>query len=247
MKDIVDTAAGLGLTGIAIADHFDPLWPDEDDLNVLDLPIYEKALLEAESMCEGRIRFAKGIEVGFMPGEALDICKKSVRAFPFDFVIGSVHGTATQAIEKPPFIEGRTTKEVIEEYYTLMLESVKNYSDYDVIGHINSVDRYTNGFATPDIDMPFIDEILKIVIANGKGIEINTSSYRYGIGEHGTPTQAILNRYKELGGEIVTIGSDSHGLKGIGAYIDKGEEMLLASGIRYLAVYSERRPEFIKL
>ena len=56
---------------------------------------------------------------------------------------------------------------------------------------------------------PIITKILKIVIQDGKGIEINTSSRRYGL-KDSTPSRDILKLYKELGGKIITIGSDSH-------------------------------------
>jgi len=247
MKDIVDTAAGRGFAGIAVLDHFDPFWPGEYAINALPLPEYEKALTEAALYSEGRIRFAKGIELGFLPGEALEVCKKAVSAYPYDFVIGSVHSTEIIEFENPQYNKTYTTEEIIEDYYTLIFESIKHFKDYDVLGHINSIDRYTDGFAPPEMYMPYIDEIFRLAISDGKGLEVNTSSFRYGIGDRGTPTQQILNRYAELGGEIVTIGSDSHSLEGIGAYIDKGEEMLLASGIRYLAVFEGRRAEFIKL
>jgi len=247
IANVINAAIERGLAGIAVTDHHDPFWPKDYDPFDLDLPVYEKALTEAESLSAGRIRFAKGIELGLMPGEALGNCENTVNAYPYDFVIGAIHYSEAAPIEVPAFLEDRTHKEILGEYYTLLLESIKVYKNYDVIGHINCIDRYTDGFAPTDLYMPYIDEILKIAIEDGKGIEINTSSFRYGIGEHGTPTQPILNRFKELGGEIVTIGSDAHFAADIGANIEIGEEMLLAAGIPYIAVFSERRPEFIKL
>ena len=247
IADIVETAIERGLAGIAVADHLDPMWPDDNDPSDLDIPAYEIALTEAEALSEGRILFAKGVELGLLPGETLEMCEEAVSAYPYDFVIGSAHYSETSPIEYPHFLEGRSLQEILDEYYTILLESIKAYKNYDVLGHINCIDRYTDGFAPPEIYMPYVDEILKTALSDGKGIEINTSAFRYGIGEHGTPTLPMLKRYKELGGEIVTIGSDAHRLADIGTYIKEGEEMLLASGIGYLAVYSKRQPEFIKL
>jgi len=247
IPNIIDTAAGLGLAGIAVTDHFDPLWPDEDDLSYLDIAAYERALTEAEQLINGRIRFAKGIELGFIPGEALEICEKTLSSYPYDFVIGSVHYSQAAPIEHPLFLEGRSLKDIVEEYYTLILDSIKDFTNYDVLGHINCIDRYTEGLPAPDLFMPYVEEIMRVAISDGKGIEINTSAFRYGLADRGTPTQPILDLYKELGGEIVTIGSDAHQPEHIGTFIKEGEEMLLASGIRYLTVFSERRPEFIRL
>jgi len=247
IADIFETAIEKGIAGVAITDHYDPLWPDDDDPSKLDVPAYEAELTEAESICAQRLFFAKGIELGLLPGIALDMCEKVVAAYPYDFVIGSIHYSETIPIHQPVYYDGRAIETILDEYYTLLLDSVRVYKNYDVIGHINCIDRYTDGFAAQELYMPYVDEILKIAISDGKGIEINTSAFRYGIGDRGTPTQPILNRYKELGGEIVIIGSDAHRLSDVGSFIKEGEEMLLASGIRYLAVFSERRPEFIKL
>ena len=247
IQRIIEAAVEKGLAGIAITDHFDPLWPDEDDLSSLDLPSYEKALLESESMSAGLLRFVKAVELGFLPGEGLNMCREAVSRFPYDFVIGSVHHSETTPIDFPAFLEGHTLETIIDNYYTLLYESVKAYKDYDVLGHINNIDRYTDGFAPEGLYMPYIDEILKIAISDGKGLEINTSSFKYGIGEHGTPTQPILKRYYELGGEIITIGSDAHRIPNIGAHIEDSMDMLVEVGFRYFAVFKERRPEFFNL
>ena len=247
ITNLVETAINQGLAGIAVTDHLDPFWPDENDPSELNIPAYEAALLEAEAFSKGRIRFAKGVELGLLPGETLNICEKTISAFPYDFVIGSVHYSEIAPIEYPLFLDNRSLKDIIAEYYTILFESIKAYKNYDVLGHINCIDRYTDGFATPDLYMPYVDEILRVAIQDGKGIEINTSAFRYGIGEHGTPTQPVLDLFKELGGELVTIGSDAHRLIDVGAYIEKGEEMLLAAGFRYIAVFSGRKPEFVKL
>jgi len=247
MPVIIETAIERGLAGIAVTDHLDPLWPDENDPSELDVTAYEAALTEADAFCAGRIHFAKGIELGILAGEANRICADAVSAFPYDFVIASIHYAEAVTIDAPAFLEDRTMKEIIEDYYTLLLEGMKTYKDYDVLGHINCIDRYTDGFAPPELYLPYVDEVLRLAISDGKGIEINTSAFRYGMGHIGTPTQPILNRFKELGGEIVTIGSDAHRTADIGSFIREGEEMLLASGLRHIAVFSGRRPEFIKL
>ena len=179
---IAETAIMKGLSGIAITDHFDALWPEGhqyegEPINVLDLPSYEVALTEAEKKYSDRIQFAKGIELGFFYGEALDICKEAVSKYPYDFVIGSVHHSETTPTDVPAFIKGRSTKDVLEEYYTIILDSIKNYKDYDVLGHINSIDRYTDEVPSAAVTMPYVDEILKLAISDGKGIEINTSGY----------------------------------------------------------------------
>ena len=247
---IIEAALAKGLDGIAVTDHLDPLWPDDSDPSWLDVPAYEKGLDEAEATNAanaGRLLFSKGIELGFIPGEALEICEEAVSAYPYDFVLGSVHSSATTPIELPPFVEGRGLRDIIDEYYRILLDSIRVYKNFDVLGHINGIDRYTDGFADESLYMPYADEILRILVAGGKGLEVNMSSIRYNIAERGTPTLAILRRFKELGGEIVTLGSDAHSLAGVGEGLEQGEELIRAAGFRHIAFFTQRRPEFYAL
>ena len=251
---IAESAISAGLSGIAITDHFDPLWPDETPFGdfeyfELDIPAYQAALTEAENIYSDRILFSKGIELGLLSGKANDKCLKVVRGFPYDFVIGSVHYSETTPIDYTPFHEGRLLPDILDEYYGIIIDSIKEFKDYDVLGHINSIDRYTDELAPGSLYMSYIDEIIKLVISDGKGIEINTCSYGryYRPGEYGTPTLAILKRFRELGGEIVTIGSDAHKTEDVGAFIEKGEDLLHSAGFKYQAVFKERKPEFCKI
>ena len=249
LENIVKSSIDKGLSGIAVTDHLDPLWPDEDDPAILDISAYQAALTATEQSFSERIQFSKGIELGLLPGEALDICSEIVGKYPYDFVIGSMHYSLETPIDYPAFLEDRSTKDIIDEYYTLLLESIRIYKDYDVLGHINAIDRYTPELAPESLYMPYIDEILKVSISDGKGIEINTSSYgRYNrIVERGTPSLQILTHYKELGGEIVTIGSDAHKNTDIGAFLEEGEKILQKAGFKYQSFYKNRTPEFFAI
>ena len=91
-----------------------------------------------------------------------------------------------------------------------------------------------------------IDEILRILIQKGKGIELNTGGFKYGLG-HPNPEEAVLKRYRELGGEIVTIGSDAHRPEHVAYTFGKVPEILKAAGFRYYTVFRERKPMFSEL
>ena len=88
---------------------------------------------------------------------------------------------------------------------------------------------------------PIITEILKTVIADGKGIEVNTSNHRYGIADM-TPSRDILKLYRELGGTIITIGSDSHKKEHLGAYIDWAKEELRKLGYTQFCTFEKMKP-----
>ncbi|MDR1797741.1 MAG: histidinol-phosphatase HisJ family protein [Clostridiales Family XIII bacterium] len=247
LDEVLATAMKKGLDGIAVTDHFDPFYYDDEYPWVLDLPAYEAALAGAERTCAGKLSFAKGIEIGLIEGEGLAVCEETLSGFPFDFVIASVHHTARAPIHTPEFLRGRTQQEIVEEYFTALLTCIRQYKNYDVLGHLNVIDRYMDSYAPAGLYMDTVREILLQAIGDGKGIELNVSTFRYGMADHGTPTPAILALYRELGGEIVTIGSDAHEARYVGAFIKEGEDILRAHGFRYVTTYRNRAPSFHSL
>lgn len=90
---------------------------------------------------------------------------------------------------------------------------------------------------------PIAAGILKTVISDGKGIEVNTSSHRYGLTDS-MPSTELLQLYRDLGGSIVTIGSDSHSPAHLGGYLLEAEERLMALGFRNFCTYQSMQPVF---
>ena len=91
-----------------------------------------------------------------------------------------------------------------------------------------------------------IDEILKTLIEEEKGIELNTAGFREGLGQP-NPCADIIKRYRELGGEIITVGSDAHEAANVGADFDKASDILTACGFKYYAIFEGRTPEYFKI
>ena len=91
-----------------------------------------------------------------------------------------------------------------------------------------------------------IDLILKNLIEKGVGIECNTAGFKYGLG-HPHPTEEILGRYRELGGEIITLGSDAHSPEHLGFAFEKAADILKNCGYRYYTIFENRKPNFLKL
>ena len=113
--------------------------------------------------------------------------------------------------------------------------------------HLNLLDRYAPYVPADSLYTDVVDEILKTAVADGKGLELNTSSWRYGMGDRTTPTAAILRRYRELGGEFITVGSDAHSAKWVGDHLNEGYQFLRDQGWDYCVVYRQRKPCFVKL
>lgn len=124
---------------------------------------------------------------------------------------------------------------------------IKSYENYSVLAHMDLIIRYDNdGVYSFEKIKNKITEILKIVISDGKGIELNTSSKRYGLSDS-TPCRVILTLYYNLGGNIITIGSDSHKPEHLGAYIQEGKELLRSIGFTQYCTFEKMKPIFHSL
>lgn len=91
-----------------------------------------------------------------------------------------------------------------------------------------------------------LEQILKTAIYDGKGIEINTSCFRYNLPDL-TPSTSILRLYKELGGEILTIGSDSHNTNQVAHKLDVAYDAVKDIGFKYICKFDKMKPKFIKI
>ncbi len=167
----------------------------------------------------------------------------------YDFVIASSHVVDKCDLCTNDFFEGKTKFMAYLGYFADVLNNVKTCDFFSVYGHIDFINRYGN-YADKKMvygDYKFItDEILKTLIEKGKGIEINTSGYRYGLG-HTHPQFELVKRYKELGGEIITVGSDAHVPEDIAKDFDKAYKMLEEAGFKYLTLFTDKKPEFVKI
>ena len=172
-----------------------------------------------------QIHIKMGMEFG-MQMHTIEKYQRLFNRYDFDFIILSCHQVEDTEFWTQDFQRGRTQKEYNERYYQEILDIVKIYKDYSVLGHLDLITRYDeNGVYPFNHIKDIVSEILKIVIEDGKGIEINTSSHRYGLKDL-TPSRDILKLYKSLGGKIITIGSDSHKEEHLGAYIEETKKEL---------------------
>lgn len=121
--------------------------------------------------------------------------------------------------------------------------------DFDVLGHMDYVVRYgkekEKSYFLQDY-AEITDEILRSLIMQGKGIELNTAGFKYGLG-FAHPHISILKRYKELGGEVITVGSDAHQPENIAYDFDRAKEVLKDSGFKYYTEFKGRKPIFIQV
>ncbi len=249
-NDIIKTAISLGMKHICFTDHNDFEYPkDHDNLDfTLDTSSYFNELILLKEAYHNQIDIRIGLESGL---EACfkDRINKLVIENDFDFVIGSSHLIGRLDPYYPEFFEGRTEKECFEEYFMNIIDNIKSFDNFDVYGHLDYIVRYPktrDKYYSYSTFSDIIDEILMLLIYNGKGIEINAGGFRSGL-TFPNPHPDILKRYKELGGEILTVGSDSHTTEYIGKYFDRLEDIIKACGFEYYTIFKNRKPEFIKL
>lgn len=188
------------------------------------------------------IEILAGVEIGMQPHLAKRY-KKFISTYPFDFVIMSIHSINGKDIFLDDYTSGLEPINAVERYYEEVYNCVKSYKDYDVLGHLDFIDRYFQSYEDiPKFDNyeDIIREILRMIIDNGKGIEINTAGLRYDIG-YFHPKLQILRLYKELGGEIITIGSDAHSPEYVGYEYKQIEKVLKELGFKFIYIYKERK------
>lgn len=167
--------------------------------------------------------------------------------YPLDFVILSIHQVDDQESWTQDFQRGRTQQEYHERYYEELLAVMQEYKDYSVLGHLDSITRYDKQGVYPFRRVrPIVEQILRCVIEDGKGIEVNTSSHRYGLSDT-TPSVEILKLYRELGGTILTIGSDSHAPAYLGTHITETRALLRELGFRQFCTFDCMQPVFHSL
>lgn len=258
MELVVQDAIGLGLEELCFTDHVDygvkadwdsgaeiP-WRDGQPLANVDYPKYLSAIRELREKYGDRITLKTGLEFGVQV-HTVPQFRALFQKYPLDFVILSVHQVEDKEFWTQEFQEGRTQQEYNERYYQELLDLTKTYQDYSVLGHLDLIVRYDEQGVYPfEKVKPMVAEILRNAIQNGKGIELNTSFHRYGLSDS-TPSRAILELYRDLGGEILTIGSDSHKSQHLGAYIREGQELLKGLGFKRFCTFEGMKPVFHEL
>ena len=246
IESYIEKVKTLNLAGLMITDHADLDTPVELFQTLINYDEYYQKIINLRKTVDFPIYM--GIEIGYQPhlNKQLD---DLLSQYPFDFVISSIHLGDGLDFYNNDFFIGKTQEEGYKRYFEICLDAVESYQNYDVFGHLDYIIRY-GGFRNKRLDFstyqPMIDEILKIIIKNNKGIEVNTSGLRYGLGVM-HPMEAIVKRYKELGGTIITIGSDAHNVNDITADFDKAIEVLKRSGFKKITQFKNRQPYFIEI
>lgn len=260
----VERAAALGLDAYAITDHCEcDAWYPKEHYSaeeqaliesadyVADFEASVSAVTALKEKYAGRLNLICGTELGqiLFDKDAAAIVNADKRV---DFVIGSVHrirGEKDFYFIDYTQLDTDAIYDLLGRYFREVYELCQTEL-FDVVGHVTYSLRYMkqrHGIC-PDISRydDIIAESFRSLAHSGKGIEINTSGLRQGFGAT-FPDLKYVKLFRELGGEILTIGSDSHTAEDIGANVADGAELAKAAGFRYLAYFKERKPNFLRL
>lgn len=256
MEDVILDAIAMGLDEICFTDHvdygvkFDVTPETEKDIprsvRNVDYAHYFPEIARLKEKYKDQITIKAGLEFGVQT-HTMQIYHDLKEKWPLDFTLLSIHEINDQEFFLYHYQEGKTQQEYNEGYYREMLKLVQNFQDYCVLAHMDLIVRYDPEGVYPfEKVKPLITEILKTVITHGKGIEINTSSTRYGLNDT-TPSRDILKLYHDLGGTIITIGSDSHRRGDLGYGIDEAKQILKEIGFTQFCTYENFQPIFHSL
>ncbi|MCR5212873.1 MAG: histidinol-phosphatase HisJ family protein [Eubacterium sp.] len=272
IEDIIKSAKTKGLNSLCFTDHNDLDFPETPDNIKFDLDIEKyidtlskiKEREASNSIINGQDNFEIkiGLEQGVMPSTCNTLNTYSKEHPGLDFIICSSHVVDNGDPYYPEswqYPDGSYKDEntLYRKYYEDMLYNVSHFTDYNVYGHIDYIFRYgpdnKKGFqkVTEEIFRQkyfprfsdIIREILKNIIDNNKGLEINTGSLYRGM-DFAHPHIEILKLYKELGGQILTIGSDAHDLEHIGYKFDYARELAKSVGLRYYCTFNNMEAEY---
>lgn len=246
---MAEQAQSRGLMGIAITDHA--------ECERLSEPGYLTRILQSifdvakgKAAFRHRMTFGAGIEVG-VNGRCFAAADKLVGSYAFDFVLGAVHNDKNGACYyHAPYASNtpEQNKALLDRYFEDVMDTVA-WGGFDSLAHITYPLRSAAQHSIC-LDLGLykeqIDVILKGLADGGKALEINTSGLRSPLGEL-MPPLWMLRRFRELGGEYVTIGSDAHQADHVGQGIEQAMEALDQAGFDYFAFYRARRPIMLRV
>lgn len=241
---MAQAAVKAGMKAICFTEHldYDPMKDVQDW--VFETEEYNAAL---DDLCMPGLEIYRGLEFGMLPDNR-DTLQADLQRRPFDFVIGSVHFIGGIDAFFPEFWEGKTVEQAERQMLEETLACVRHHDDFDVLGHLTYISKTrSNPLKRPvrlDDYRDLVNEIFKTLISKGKGIEVNTGG-RDICGVY-LPEREYLQRFKELGGRIVTVGSDAHNAARVGQYCFEAAEMVQEI-FGYVCTYKDRQPVFHKI
>ncbi len=245
LLEVIAVAAQKGMDELCVTNHYEcgGEYPNVNSSILQMRENYLKAV--AQNRTGVTVRF--GVELG-EPLHDQALAEAALADGAFDFVIASVHNVRGHKDFYDLDYTSSTLDEVFDRYYD-ELEEIIEWGKFDVLGHINYFERYAaKQGVTLDVTQyyPRLRDLFVKLIAKGKGIEVNASGLFGPVGKT-QPDEGVLQLYKDLGGKIVTIGSDSHQKENVGRGVEQAQELLRCVGFECITVYEDHTPRFVRI
>lgn len=244
MEDMCASAFEKGVKEICFTDHFS-IRKGIPTYGYIDFERYFSSINKCAEDFKDKLIVKVGLEV-CEPHLEKNKLSSILNKYDFDFILGSVHNILYDKLKN--FIEEKSNIDAYEGYFREVYALAK-HSEIDVLAHFDLLKRYafdTHGNYTFNNHKETIYEILKVLVDRGIGIEINTSGARSSVNEF-FPSLDVLTFYKDLGGEIITIGSDAHRPQDIAEGFYDAVNLLKSIGFKYIFTYSHRKAHAMKL
>jgi histidinol-phosphatase (PHP family) len=246
-------AARHGLAEVGYCEHAD-FDPRDWSYGYLDLVRYDQEIAAARASAPG-VRLRQGVEITYQAR-----LEQEIRAWlaggTWDYVVASVHlvdyADGWAMVSEPRAVDDyfadHSQRQAYVPYFEELLRAVRSGLG-DLLGHFDLVKRYGTGHYGPFEPADFREEIqtvLQAAVECGVGLEINTSGLRQAPGE-AYPGLTVLRWYRELGGEILTIGSDAHKADHLGYGVAEAQALARAAGFRAITTFEARQASWIDL
>lgn len=248
MDSAIKSAMRKGLGGIIFTDHYDVDPPP----SIIAFDFEPQAQqLAIDNIRESFVGFEvlKGIEVGIQK-KSIDKIDTFVNRYNFDMIVASVHFVNGLDPYFGDYYKKYDWHNAYRNYLLNIYECISVYDNFDAVGHFDYIVRYSPYKQKMMRYSDFADEfeaIFKILKERGKALEINTNTYRSKYGEAPALDIEILRRYKEAGGELISLCSDAHDDYRVAENFEKYKEIIQTVGFSYIAHFKERRAILTKI
>lgn len=235
-----------GGTGIAITDHCD-IDAVDYDFRAFATNQYVQTYA-AKKAFEGVISVFQGIELGqgiYRKEKSFEL----MNDFNYDFVLGSIHNL--ENMQDFYFLDYKEydIDDLLKRYFQAELE-LAQWNQTDSLAHLTYPLRYIIAREHIDVDITeyydIIDAIFETLIKNGKALELNVSGLFMDMKDT-LPNKSLIQRFHDMGGKYVTVGTDSHYYNKVCIGIDKGLDILQECGYSCFTVFKNREPFLIPI
>ncbi len=243
---LCENAQQKNLTGLCITDHYELDFNEAQADMCLRNSFIETS--KARQIFDQRLLVLNGIEMG-QANRNFKKAESVLTSYRFDFVLGSLHCDCNMDDYAYVNFSNLDVDLLLQHYYEDMLE-LCHWGKFDSLAHMTYPLRYIVGKYQLPVDMQrydeLIDEILRTLAQKNLGLEINTAGLRREIAQT-SPTLKYVKRFRELGGEILTFGSDAHRVQDLGAGLEIAMDMAKEAGFSYFAVFKKRDPRMLHI